>query len=155
MKRLLIVLSAMVFLLPSVAAADFTLLSDEEMDGIHAAGLQVFIDINLFLPVGLDNTNLQGVLENLNDPQVLNIAATEVFTEQNVGAGNTGNVLQNTVFLSGSAQESLSALININAANSVIPFGINITVINGDNLGSVVQDNLLLGLMNSSLILGF
>lgn len=133
MRKVMLIIALMLgLLLPSVVTAETQRLYEESLDSVHAQGLTVYLDFNIFLPSEL--LSVGGLLDS-----------------QIVGDGNSGNVLLNSVSLSGDAQQNLSALVNLNAANSVIPFGINITVINGDNNGTVNQSNYSLGFLNSSL----
>lgn len=167
MKRLVaIFVMAMVLMLPAVLRAENHLLSDEELDGIHARGLMVFLDFNMFLiDWSLPDTSHSGIKgggsDGSTDPEDTVVDTTTIsdsfnnihLTVQEVGDNNNGNVLQNSVQLNGNAQQNLRSLVNINAASSVIPFGINITVIYGDNYGTIDQRNLSLGMFRSSLFL--
>lgn len=146
------------FLLPTIAKAEMHRLSDEYLDSIHAQGLSIFMDFNLFLPSSWNNTNspnITQIIDSFNNNTVndsFNNTGNNIqVATQIVGSGNTGNVLQNSIQLTGNAQQNLTSLVNINAVNSVIPFGVNITVIQGGNFGTVNQHNWSLGFLNSSL----
>ncbi len=156
MKRLAatFVVLITVLMLPAISRAENHQLTDEYMDTIHARGLMVFIDFNMFLAdfgmtssptiTGDDMLGLSDIPDSLNN---IHIGAQEV------GDNNTGNVLQSSVQLNGNAQQNLNSFVNINAASSVVPFGINITVIQGDNYGTVSQRNLSLGMFRSTLFM--
>jgi hypothetical protein len=159
MKKLLIIGLIITLLLPSIVTAEMHKLSHKDMDSIHAQGLFVFLDFNIFLPSNWNDPNSTNITQNIvnsfNNNSITNSFnntgnSIQVIT-QTVGNGNTGNILQNSIQLNGNAQQNLSSLVNINAVNSVIPFGINITVIHGGNFGTVNQDNHSLGILNSSL----
>jgi hypothetical protein len=157
MKKLLLIVLVIGLLLPTFAKAEMHKLSDKYLDSIYAQGLMVFMDFNIFLPQSWD-TNDPSVTSitdsfnsSFNNNTVNNSGNNIHVTTQTVGDSNSGNVLQNSIQLNGNAQQNLSSLVNINAVNSVIPFGINITVIQGGNYGTVNQLNQSMGILNSSL----
>lgn len=163
MKKLIMIVLMVGFLLPTIARAEMHKLSDEYLDSIHAQGLLIFMDFNIFLPSSWNSTNgpnITQIIDSFNNNTVTDNTVSNSFnntgnniqvTTQTVGNRNTGNVLQNSIQLTGNAQQNLTSLVNINAVNSVIPFGINITVIQGGNYGTVNQANYSLGFLNSSL----
>jgi len=145
MKRVAIsfwALLALWLMAPQTSDAEIHRLSDEYLDSVHAQGLVVYLDYNIFVP------NIDGTID-LN--QVLSGAILPGAT-QTLGDGANG--IQNGVQLNGNAQSNLNSLVNLNAANSAIPFGINITVINGDNTGTVNQSNTSTAILNSLLVWG-
>lgn len=157
MKKLLLIALILGLLLPAITKAEMHKLSDEYLDSIHAQGLLIFLDINLFLPSNWDgNTNIAQIIDPVNNTPTSytfnNTGNNIQVTTQTVGDGNTGNILQNSIQLNGNAQQNLTSLVNLNAVNCVIPFGINITVIQGSNYGTVNQDNYSLGILHSSLL---
>jgi len=176
MKRFIAILVlATVLMLPALSRAENHPLTDEYLDSIHAKGLQVFLDFNVFFadfnthssshtnPVASNNDMPSNITVTGNNdipdsPDASNGSISDSFNNihvaaQQVGDNNTGNVLQSSVQLNGNAQQNLNSLVNINAASSVIPFGINITIIQGDNYGTVNQRNLSLGMFRSSLFM--
>ncbi len=164
MKRFIAILVlATVLMLPAPSRAENHPLTDEYLDSIHAKGLQVFLDFNVFLAdFNIHNSShinpVAGNNEIPDSPDASNGSISDSFNNihvaaQQVGDNNTGNVLQSSVQLNGNAQQNLNSLVNINAASSVIPFGINITIIQGDNYGTVNQRNLSLGMFRSSLFM--
>jgi len=145
MKRLAFsiwALLALWMMAPQASEAAMHRLSDEYLDLVHAQGLVVYLDYNIFVP------NIEGTLD-LN--QTLS-GATLPGSTQTLGEGANG--IQNGVQLNGNAQSNLNSFVNLNAANSAIPFGINITVINGDNNGAVNQSNTSTAILNSLLVWG-
>jgi len=56
-------------------------------------------------------------------------------------AFTTGNSAMNQIDISGQAQSNLSAMVNVNAAGSVVPVMLNLTVIMGSNYGQVSNFN--------------
>ncbi len=128
-------------------------LSDESMDGVHAKGLTVFMDFNMFFPIVEGDVTLGDLNINGSDNTITDAFNNIFDPTQTVGDGNTGTNILNGIQLTGNAQSNLQAFLNLNAANSVIPIGINITVIQGDNLGSVSQNNAAFGMLNSSLFM--
>lgn len=131
-------------------------LSDEALDDVHAKGLMVFMDFNMYFPivqgdVSLGDINLGDI--NITDNTVIDSFNNAIDHTQTIGANNTGINILNGINLSGNAQSGLQAFLNINAANSVIPIGINLTVIHGDNWGTVNQNNSSFGMLNSSLFM--
>ncbi|HBG46626.1 MAG TPA: hypothetical protein DDW94_06495 [Deltaproteobacteria bacterium] len=143
MKRLAFTIWAFLSLWLMAPQADGAIhrLSDEYLDTVHAQGLIVYLDYNMFVP------NLDGTLDL---SQVIAGATLPGSASQTLGNGATG--IQNGVQLNDNAQSNLNSLLNLNAANSAVPIGINITVINGDNNGAVNQTNTSLGILNSLLV---
>ncbi len=163
MKKLALLVLMMGLLLPVTAYGQNYRLSDEALDSIHAKGLQIFMDFNVFFPF-MDRPGVDKVFGGLNkaagpEITVTDNTITDSFNNvvappvQTVGNNNTGNNVLNGIQLNDSAQSGLSAFLNINAANSVIPVGINITVIQGSNNGTVNQRNSSFGMLNSSLFM--
>lgn len=155
MKRLLIVVLALLFMLSTTSYAEMLILTESEMDAIHAGGLSLFIDFNFYLINSVADILVPGVGVSTGSTDNNGSGATTVNIISQDVSGNSGNVLLNSVQLNGYAQQNLSAFVNFNCANCVVPFGINITVIYGSNYGTVSQTNNSLGLLNSSLLLGF
>lgn len=62
--------------------------------------------------------------------------APPTFSANNIGAVNN-------IDIGGSAQENLSALVNVNAAGSVVPVMLNLTVIMNSDVGSINNSNQL------------
>lgn len=56
-------------------------------------------------------------------------------------AFSTGNTALNHIDISGAAQSNLRAMVNVNAAGSVVPVMINLTVIMGNNFGNISNFN--------------
>lgn len=173
MRKITLLVLMMGLLLPVTAFGQNFRLSDEALDSIHAKGLQIFMDFNVFFPF-MDRTGVDTVLRDLQNAAGPDITAgapagpeitvtdntiTDSFNNvvappvQTIGDGNAGNNVLNGVQLNGSAQSGLSAFLNINAASSVIPVGINITVVQGNNFGTVNQRNSSFGMLNSSLFM--
>lgn len=155
MRKKAAVILVIVFLFPSFTSAEMVTLSDYEMDAIHAGGLSLFIDFNFYLINSVADILVPGVGVSTGSTDNNGSGATTVNIISQDVSGNSGNVLLNSVQLNGYAQQNLSAFVNFNCANCVVPFGINITVIYGSNYGTVSQTNNSLGLLNSSLLLGF
>ncbi len=143
-----------VLMLPAISRAENHQLTDEYMDTIHARGLMVFIDFNMFLTDFSVASSPTITGDDILDPSGISDSFNNIHIgTQEVGDNNTGNVLQSSVQLNGNAQQNLNSFVNINAASSVVPFGINITVIQGDNYGTVSQRNLSLGMFRSTLFM--
>lgn len=158
MKKILVATFIIVLLFPALSSAEMYQLSDAEMDEIHAAGLSLFISFNFYLVNSVADILVPGIdvsTGTTNDSSNSGSGITTVNIINQTVDGNSGNVLLNSVQLNDYAQQNLSAFVNFNCANCVVPFGINITVIYGNNQGTVSQINNSLGLLNSSLLFGF
>lgn len=115
-------------------------LTDCELDQIHAGG---YSDVLL-------ETASNAVA--INDPFVLDAIVTGnnvAFKTNSENSENTdilkqlalGNNTLNSVSVEDSSQQNLSSLVNINAAGSVVPVQLNLTIIMNSTVGNVESNN--------------
>ena len=119
-------------------AGSQVVLSDEELDGIHATGFDFLL--NLTLEVFSNSATAPSVVFN-NSQKVIPTSTTVSDVPSAVSTGGA------SISLSGSAQSNLSSLINVIGTASVINIGVNIVnitnstndVINSTNLNAAGQ----------------
>ncbi len=120
-----------VLLAPSCFAQMVELLSDEELDGVSAGGLEVLFDL---LPVALDAAASSGAAAQLGPaaPQ-----GGTPFTISNTvpSVVNTGGGAFSSLVMS-NAQNNLSALVNANLVNSNFMLFMNVVI----NVNSHVEN---------------
>jgi hypothetical protein len=105
-------------------------LDDATLDRVTAAGVTARVS-----PGGV--VNFSGAVPTANG-LVTGIGSLVVQPVSN----STTNTTTGTVSLGGSAQQNLSSLININAANSTINVLLNLNVNINSTVGTILQSNL-------------
>ena len=105
-------------------------LDDATLDRVTAAGVTARVS-----PRGV--VNFSGAVPTANG-LVTGIGSLVVQPVSN----STTNTTTGTVSLGGSAQQNLSSLININAANSTINVLLNLNVNINSTVGTILQSNL-------------
>jgi hypothetical protein len=101
------------------------LVSDQELDTIHASGLYFRMDLSLEVSTLSDTA-----------PQVVLNAGTPILIPTSSGTGTSGGTGGN-VTLADNAQSNLSSLVNVIGTASVINVGVNIV-----NLASSTNDTI-------------
>jgi hypothetical protein len=125
-----------------VFASQARLLSDEELDGVHAEG--IFFESELVNPAATQavETNIMPVSQqNQQIPFADSSISQELGLSESSQANSgitvspVGNGSYNVVVVDDLAQQNLSSLVNVNAAGSVVPILLNITI----NINSTVE----------------
>ena len=67
----------------------------------------------------------------------------DALQSETLKALSSGNSTFNSVDVSETAQQNLNALINVNAAGSIVPVQLNLVVLNNSTVGEIVTNNVL------------
>jgi hypothetical protein len=134
-----ILASVLLFAPPAMSQErHLTLVSDQELDSIHASGLYFRMDLSLEVSTLSDTA-----------PQVvLNAGTPVVIPTSTGGAGTTGGNGGN-VTLADNAQSNLSSLINVIGTASVINVGVNIVDIGNSTNDTIYTTNINAGAQGS------
>lgn len=127
MHRNLVIVGMLLLANVSIAQSRSKPLSDTALDRVTAAGITA--------------TESQGVVNFSGQVPTANGLVTSTGTLSIEKSSLSGSTL-GTLTLSGSAQQNLSSLININAVNSKINVLLNLNVNINSTVGSVLQSNL-------------
>ncbi|HXS12744.1 MAG TPA: hypothetical protein VN734_08575 [Acidobacteriaceae bacterium] len=130
MYRTLLVMGLLVATQAGVSQSRKKALDDSTLDRVTAAGVTTRV-----LPGGV--INFTGEVPTANG-LVSGIGSLVV----QPASSSTNTTTTGTVNLGGSAQQNLSSLININAANSTINVLLNLNVNINSTVGTILQSNL-------------
>ena len=134
---LFMAMGAMLFLqVPVFAAEDMSLL-DQALDNVRASGLYFRVDLSLEVFNATDQ--IPTVLLNTSTPVTVPITPTSGTT-----AGSSGSVS-----LADNAQSSISALVNVIGAGSVINVGVNVISITNSTSDTIYTTNTNFGILGN------
>jgi len=133
------VLASVLLFSPPARAQEhhLVLVSDQELDSIHASGLYFRMDLSLEVSTLSDTA-----------PQVVLNAGTPILIPTSSGAGTTGGNGGN-VTLADNAQSNLSSLVNVIGTASVINIGVNIVDIGNSTNDTIYTANINAGAQGS------
>ena len=134
----LIVAAATLSFQSSVRASENLSLLEQALDKVRASGLYFRVDLSLEVFNATDQ--VPTVLLNTSTPVTAPISTS--------GSTTTGG--GGTVSLSGSAQGSLSALVNVIGAGSVINVGVNVLSITNSSSDTIYTTNTNYGVLGGS-----
>jgi|HubBroStandDraft_6_1064221.scaffolds.fasta_scaffold37676_2 hypothetical protein len=130
MYRTLLVLGLLLATQAGVSQSRKKALDDATLDRVTAAGVSARV-----LPGGV--INFSGAVPTANG-LVSGVGSLVI----QPASSSTNTTTTGTVSLGGSAQQNLSSLININAANSTINVLLNLNVNINSTVGTILQSNL-------------
>jgi hypothetical protein len=130
MYRTLLVMGLLLATQAGVSQSKRKALDDSMLDRVTAAGVATRV-----LPGGV--VNFSGAVPTANG-LVTGVGSLVV----QPASSSTNTTTTGTVNLGGSAQQNLSSLININAANSTINVLLNLNVNINSTVGTILQSNL-------------
>lgn len=133
----LIVAAATLSFQSTVRASENLSLLEQALDKVRASGLYFRVDLSLEVFNATDQ--VPTVLLNTSTPVTAPISSSSTTT----GGGGT-------VSLSGSAQGSLSALVNVIGAGSVINVGVNVLSITNSSSDTIYTTNTNYGVLGGS-----
>jgi hypothetical protein len=135
-----VILASVLFFAPPASAQDrpLTLVSDQELDSIHASGLYFRMDLSLEV----------STLSDVAPQVVLNAGTPIVIPVSGGGTGLSGGSGGN-VTLADNAQSNLSSLVNVIGTASVINIGVNIVDIANSANDTIYTTNINAGAQGS------
>jgi len=135
-----VVLASVLFFAPPASSQEhhLVLVSDQELDSIHASGLYFRMDLSLEVST-LSDVAPQVVL-NAGTPIVIPVSGSGT----GLSGGSGGNVT-----LADNAQSNLSSLVNVIGTASVINIGVNIVNISNSTNDSIYTTNINAGAQGS------
>jgi len=134
---LLVTVVASLFLQNSVFAAQNLSLLDQALDEVRASGLYFRVDLSLEVFNATDQ--VPTVLLNTSTPVTVPITPTSGTT-----TGSAGSVT-----LADNAQQSISALVNVIGAGSVINVGVNVISITNSSSDTIYTTNTNFGILGN------
>jgi hypothetical protein len=134
-----VILASVLLLAPPAGAQEhhLILVSDQELDSIHASGLYFRMDLSLEVSTLSDTA-----------PQVVLNAGTPIVIPTSSSGGTTGGNGGN-VTLADNAQSNLSSLVNVIGTASVINVGVNIVDIGNSTNDTIYTTNINAGAQGS------
>ena len=133
---LLITIAFLNFSLLPAHAQEAIVLTDSELDEVHAGGLPESSLPAMILDAVIAGDSKIGYSYTTSgsfDP-----AYTDVLKALAAGQGSV-----NSVQVEDAAQQGLHSLINVNAAGSVVPIQLNLTIITNSTVGNITNSNSL------------
>lgn len=130
MYRSIVVIGLLVATQTGLAQSKRRALDDKTLDRVTAAGVTVTAS-----PTGV--VNFSGEVPTANG--LVSGVGSLVVQAPN---STTNNTTTGTINLSGTAQQNLSSLININAVNSTINVLLNLNINVNSTVGTILQSNL-------------
>lgn len=123
---------------PAVAATEKLSRLDQALDNIRASGLYFRVDLSL--EVFNANDEIPTVLLNTSTPVTVPISS---------GTGSTTTGSAGSVTLADNAQQSISALVNVIGAGSVINVGVNVISITNSSSDTIYTTNTNYGILGN------
>lgn len=123
---------------PAVAATEKLSRLDQALDNIRATGLYFRVDLSL--EVFNANDEVPTVLLNTSTPVTVPITS---------GTGSTTTGSAGSVTLADNAQQSISALVNVIGAGSVINVGVNVISITNSTSDTIYTTNTNFGILGN------
>lgn len=128
------------------------LLSDEELDAVHATGLYFRMDmsIEVFNP----GDTVPQVTVNTSNPISIPTStintSTSPTSSTSTTSGSNFSGPSSSVALSGNAQSAVSSLVNVVGAGSVINVGVNVVNITNSSSDAIYTTNTNLGVLGGT-----
>ena len=141
MPALVVTMGAALFLQNQVfAAASNPSLLDQALENVWAKGLYFRVDLSLEVFNATDQ--VPTVLLNTSTPVSVPITPTGTSTTSTTGSAGS-------VTLDGNAQQSISALVNVIGAGSVINVGVNVISITNSTSDTIYTTNTNFGILGN------
>ena len=134
------VLAAALLLQPSAYASENLSLLDQALDNIRASGLYFRVDLSLEVFNATDQ--VPTVLLNTSSPITAPIPTST--------SGSTVTGTPGSVSLSDNAQSSISSLVNVIGAGSVINVGVNVLSITNSSSDTIYTTNTNYGVLGGT-----
>jgi hypothetical protein len=138
--NLLMAIGALLFFQNSVCAAENDSRLDEALDKIAARGLYFRVDLSM--EVFNPSDEVPTVLLNTSTPVVVPITPS-------TGTSSTTSGPAGSISLSDNAQSSISALVNVIGAGSVINVGVNVISITNSTSDTIYTTNTNFGVLGN------